>query len=65
MFKSVTQECVTVLSQKRLVVILMLSGLFLTLHDGSKLYVDNVADKVIEFWKKYFEKSSAKFTSSE
>jgi hypothetical protein len=31
-----------------------IGGLFLTLHDGSKLYFDNVADKVLFFWKSYF-----------
>lgn len=29
-------------------------GLVVTLHDGSKLYFDNVADKVVTFWMKYF-----------
>lgn len=32
-----------------------IGGLFLTLHDGSKLYFDNVADKVVAFWRNYFE----------
>ena len=32
-----------------------IGGLFLTLHDGSILYFDNVADKVLSFWKKYFD----------
>jgi len=32
-----------------------IGGLFLTLHDGTKLYFDNVADKVLSFLKKYFK----------
>jgi hypothetical protein len=39
-----------------------IGGLFLTLHDGSKLCFDNVADKVLNFWRSYFEAES---TSSE
>src|SRR5690606_22305930 len=35
-----------------------IGGLFLTLHDGSKLYFDNVAHKVVAFWRNYFEDSS-------
>lgn len=35
-----------------------IGGLYLSLHDGSKLYFDNVADKVLSFWKDYFEGSS-------
>ena|SRR5690349_14129047 len=31
-----------------------IGGLQLTLHDGSKVYFDNVADKVLEFWRSYF-----------
>jgi len=31
-----------------------IGGLFLTLHDGSEIYFDNVADKVVGFWKNYF-----------
>jgi hypothetical protein len=30
-----------------------IGGLFLTLHDGTKLYFDNVADKVLSFWKNF------------
>ena len=36
-----------------------IGGLYLTLHDGSKLYFDNVADKVLSFWKNYFEGDSS------
>lgn len=32
-----------------------IGGLFLILHDGSKVYFDNVADKVLSFWKEYFD----------
>jgi hypothetical protein len=32
-----------------------IGGLFLTLHDGTKLYFDNVAEKVLSFWKNYFK----------
>lgn len=32
-----------------------IGGLFLILHDGSKVYFDNVADKVLSFWKDYFD----------
>jgi hypothetical protein len=32
-----------------------IGGLSLTLHDGSKVYFDNVADKVLSFWKDYFD----------
>jgi len=32
-----------------------IGGLFITLHDGSKLYFMSVADKVIQFWTAYFE----------
>lgn len=32
-----------------------IGGLFLTLHDGSNLYFDDVADKVLSFWKEYFD----------
>lgn len=35
-----------------------IGGLFLTLHDRSNLYFDKVADKVLSFWKDYFEGSS-------
>jgi hypothetical protein len=34
-------------------------GLFLTLHDGSRVYFDNVADKVLNFWKSYFNDESS------
>lgn len=39
-----------------------IGGLYLTLHDGSKLYFDNVADKVLNFWKNYFEGGSSTTT---
>ncbi|MGN6493129.1 MAG: hypothetical protein ACTHLE_14110 [Agriterribacter sp.] len=32
-----------------------IGGLFLVLHDETRLYFDNVADKVVGFWKRYFE----------
>lgn len=32
-----------------------IGGLQLTLHDGSKVYFDNIADKVLKFWSDYFE----------
>lgn len=35
-----------------------IGGLFLTLHDGSKVYFDNVADMVLSFWKSYFNDGS-------
>lgn len=35
-----------------------IGGLFLILHDGSKLYFDNVADKVLNFWKNYFDNAN-------
>ena len=34
-----------------------IGGLFLVLHDGSEVYFDNVADKIVDFLKKYFEKN--------
>ena len=32
-----------------------IGGLFLTLHDGTRVYFDNVADKVLTFWSSYFD----------
>jgi hypothetical protein len=32
-----------------------IGGLFLTLHDGTRVYFDNVADKVLTFWRSYFD----------
>jgi hypothetical protein len=32
-----------------------IGGLTLTLHDGTRMYFDNVADKVIDFWGFYFD----------
>jgi hypothetical protein len=32
-----------------------IGGLFLTLHDGSKVYFHNVADKVLRFCDSYFD----------
>jgi hypothetical protein len=32
-----------------------IGGLYLILHDGTKMYFDNVADKILEHWKNYFK----------
>jgi hypothetical protein len=40
-----------------------IGGLFLTLHDGSKVYFDNVADKVLNFWRRYYNDESATNTN--
>jgi hypothetical protein len=34
-----------------------IGGLYLILHDGTKVYFDNIADKVIDFWGSYFDPS--------
>lgn len=34
-----------------------IGGLTLTLHNGSKIYFDNVADRIIDFWSHYFDLS--------
>ena len=40
-----------------------IGGLFLTLHDGSKVYFDDVADKVLNFWRRYYNDESATNTN--
>lgn len=34
-----------------------IGGLIVTLHDGTVVYFDNVADTVVAFWREYFELS--------
>ena len=40
-----------------------IGGLFLTLHDGSKVYFDDVADKVLNFRRRYYNDESATNTN--
>jgi hypothetical protein len=35
-----------------------IGNLLLVLHDGSKIYFDNVADKVLRFWRDYFDNTN-------